>query len=117
MTPVFALTVVNPSLLVEAAGELARDNQVHHLLVVVDDLLVGVVCRCDLDAAGLGERVADRMVDSMWITKPLATLADAAMAMKENHVGCLPVVDGEELVGVITRTDLLRAGVDEDRLV
>ncbi|HUH05560.1 MAG TPA: CBS domain-containing protein [Kofleriaceae bacterium] len=117
MTPVFAVTFVKPSLAAKAAGEVAGANQIHHLLVVEDDLLVGIVCQCDLDAAGVGELVGDRMVDALWITQPRATLADAAMAMKENHVGCLPVVDGEELVGVITRTDLLRAGVDQDRLV
>lgn len=117
MTPVFALVFVGPRWTVEAAEERSREHRVHHLLVVEGDLLLGIVCGCDLGAAPPGELVSSCLVADLWITEPSATLADAAMAMKENHVGCLPVVDGEELVGVITRTDLLRAGVDEERLV
>jgi acetoin utilization protein AcuB len=117
MTPVYALVLVGPEWSLERAENEAIASSVHHLLVVEDDALLGVVCRCDLATPGAGELVRDRLVDSLWVTQSSATLADAAMAMKDNHVGCLPVVDGEELVGVITRTDLLRAGVDEERLV
>ena len=37
----------------------------------------------------------------------------AANTMRERKIGCLPVVDEDELVGIITETDVLRyfAGV------
>lgn len=42
-----------------------------------------------------------------------ATLMSAACIMQENNISALVVVDGEGfLAGVITRTDLVRAGYD-----
>ena len=32
--------------------------------------------------------------------------------MADEKIGCLPVVDGEELVGLLTETDLLRYFAD-----
>jgi acetoin utilization protein AcuB len=40
---------------------------------------------------------------------PEDPIEDAAMAMYERKIGCLPVVDGEELVGIVTSSDVLRA--------
>ena len=36
---------------------------------------------------------------------------DAAVLMLDHQIGALPVVDGGQLVGIITETDLLRAFV------
>ena len=47
------------------------------------------------------------------VIDPEATVEEAARVMAERKIGCLPVVDGDELVGLITETDVLRyfAGV------
>jgi CBS domain-containing protein len=37
-----------------------------------------------------------------------ATVKQAARLMMEKKIGCLPVVDGEILVGLVTETDILR---------
>ncbi|HET6305474.1 MAG TPA: CBS domain-containing protein, partial [Myxococcota bacterium] len=46
---------------------------------------------------------------------PDASAEEAALVMAERKIGCLPVLEGEELVGMVTETDLLRyfAGVAE----
>jgi CBS domain-containing protein len=36
------------------------------------------------------------------------TVCDAAKKMKENHVGCLPVIKNDKIVGIISRTDVLK---------
>jgi hypothetical protein len=45
---------------------------------------------------------------------PETTLKEAADIMQENAVGCLPVVTGAFLVGVITRDKLVRMGVEAE---
>ncbi len=37
-----------------------------------------------------------------------AAVEDAARTMAERKIGCLPVVEGDELVGLVTETDVLR---------
>lgn len=39
---------------------------------------------------------------------PDATIMEAALIMAEKKIGCLPVVDREALVGMVTETDVLR---------
>ena len=39
-------------------------------------------------------------------------LVDAASRMRFNDVGCVPVLDGAELVGILTERDLARAIAD-----
>ena len=43
-----------------------------------------------------------------------ADVADVARMMLDEHIRCLPIVDGLTVVGVITRRDLLRAIVAHD---
>jgi CBS domain-containing protein len=42
---------------------------------------------------------------------PAATLADALRLAVTEKIGCLPVVEGGALVGIVTTTDLLRASL------
>ena len=43
---------------------------------------------------------------------PETSLLDAAKLLLKHKIGCLPVVDNEELVGIITEGDMLRALVE-----
>ena len=53
--------------------------------------------------------VADIMIENPITVKPTVKLAEALSIMRENRIGCLPVVnDGDELVGIITEMDFLR---------
>ncbi len=38
----------------------------------------------------------------------MPSVEEAAQVMAENRIGCLPVVDGDELLGLITENDVLR---------
>ena len=43
------------------------------------------------------------------LTRPSETsVAEAADMMMQRGIGCLPVVEREKLVGIVTKTDLLR---------
>jgi CBS domain-containing protein len=39
-------------------------------------------------------------------------LADAASRMRYNDVGCVPVIEGARLIGILTERDLARAAAD-----
>ena len=62
-----------------------------------------------LSAALEGLRVKDVMTWDAVTTKPEASLAQAAAVMFEGRFGSLPVVEKDELVGIITERDVLRA--------
>ncbi len=63
-------------------------------------------------ACGLGnsdaKSVQDIMIEKPTTVKPDTTLAEAMHLMQTNKIGCLPVVKGKDLVGIITEMDFLR---------
>ena len=60
-------------------------------------------------AEGEHTTVGDIMIVNPTTVKPTVKLADALEIMRENRIGCLPVVnDDHELVGIITEMDFLR---------
>ncbi|MBI2359239.1 MAG: CBS domain-containing protein, partial [Deltaproteobacteria bacterium] len=52
-------------------------------------------------------RVREVMSQPVVTIPPDATVKQAARLMAEKKIGCLPVVEGEELVGLVTETDML----------
>ena len=52
------------------------------------------------------------MNSSIQTTAPTATLTEAARQMIDQDVSSLPVVEQDDLVGIITKTDILRACFD-----
>jgi acetoin utilization protein AcuB len=116
-----AVVTVAPQTTAAEALALCRLNRIRHLPVLERGRLVGVISDRDLRAAtpALGDparvealdrsRVADEMAPDVTTAYPEDPIEDAAMAMYERKIGCLPVVDGEELVGIVTSSDVLRA--------
>ncbi|MEL6899508.1 MAG: CBS domain-containing protein [Cyanobacteria bacterium J06606_4] len=86
----------------------------HTGLCVVDSegALVGIVSRRDLDVAlrhGLGHApVTGCMTTQVKTAQPDTTIFDLHQTMVTYDIGRLPVLQGGELVGMVTRTDLLR---------
>jgi acetoin utilization protein AcuB len=115
------LVTVVPETTAAEALALCRVNRIRHLPVLEGGRLVGVLSDRDLRTAtpALGDsaraealdriRVADEMVREVMTAHPEDPIEDAAMAMYERKVGCLPVVDGEDLVGMVTSSDVMRA--------
>ena len=63
-----------------------------------------------------GVTAGEVMTDDPITVSPEATLAEAATVMAERRKKLLPVIEGERLVGVITRMDILTLHVLKPRL-
>ena len=57
-------------------------------------------------------KVKDIMKTGIFKIGKEALLEDAALIMKDNRISSLPVVDGDKLIGIITRTDIFKAFID-----
>lgn len=104
-----------------------QQKKIRHLPVVEGTKLVGVVTDRDLRLAtsvlaahpfAPEARVDDVMTRDVRTAHPMDPMEDAARVMRELKIGCLPVVDGDDLLGIVTGIDLLDAlllltGVDK----
>jgi predicted transcriptional regulator len=102
---------VAPRTCVADAEWIAEDAHVHHLLVVDGERLVGVVCSHDLHDAAADAAISNCMSSPPICMGPLARLSTAADAMRQHRISCLPIVDRGHVLGVVTRADLVHAGV------
>jgi acetoin utilization protein AcuB len=89
-----------------------RTREIRHLVVLRDGRVAGVISERDLGgrrAATLsrGRTVGELMSRHAATIGSDATAREAARVLAGRSIGCLPVVDGGELVGIVTTSDLL----------
>lgn len=118
--------VIGSSASVAVALDKMRNTGCHHLPVIsAEKHLIGVISFHDCQRV-LGDplrkeipeatrelamrlRVSGVMTPAPIIIEPDALAHHAAELMLEHFIGCLPVMRGETLVGIVTRSDLLMA--------
>jgi len=113
----------------DRAMELMDEHDIRHLPVLADGHFQGVISNRDvLDATGwLAPRqrevleVPEACVSSIMHNPNTAVgpgdpVTDALSPFVEGRVGCVPVVQGGDLVGLVTEIDVLRAYTDACRL-
>ena len=125
---------IDPEAPLATAVAVMRERELRHLPVVDDaGRLIGIVTDRDLRSAIVAPafaeylpseerrrlrslattlenlRVRDVMTWGAVTIGPEAPIAQAAAVMTSARVGCLPVVDGGRLVGIVTKQDALKA--------
>lgn len=113
------------------ARAIIQEERVRHLPVVdKHKRIVGLLTDRDLRDAGpsnatllsvqelhylLGKLKVSAMMtplDKLITVTPDTMIEKAAQLMHDNKIGCLPVLDGKELVGILSETDILETFVD-----
>jgi acetoin utilization protein AcuB len=115
------VVVLSPQATAGEALALCREKRIRHLPVVEDDRLVGIVSDRDLRSAtpALGDPdraealgrilVPEVMARDVSTALPDDPVEEAANVMREKKIGCLPVVEDDRLVGIITSSDVMGA--------
>jgi acetoin utilization protein AcuB len=101
-----------PQMRGDEAWELMRRKRIRHLVVVENGAVAGVLSERDAGGkSGASLRaqstVADLMTGAVATIASDATVRKAANLMRGRTIGCLPVVDDQKLVGIVTASDLL----------
>jgi CBS domain-containing protein len=105
------------------ANDIMRLGRIRHLPVVDGGRLAGIISERDLFRSSLAHalgyggqasrdlmktlRIKDIMVKTVTTISPDAKLCEAVRLMMDKKIGCLPVVEGDHLVGLITETDIM----------
>ena len=117
------LVTVGPKTTLPQAMRLAAERRIRHLPVVEDGELLGIVSDRDLKQAMASPAtslevhelnyllsrlvVAEIMTKTVITIGPLSPVEEAARLMLLEKISALLVMDGGQLVGIITETDVL----------
>ena len=116
---------ISPDTTIAHAADLMREQGLHRLPVIENDKLVGLVTEGTIAEASPSKatslsifemnyllnktKVKDVMLRDVITVSKFASLEDATYLMYKNKVGILPVVDNDQVSGVITDRDIFRA--------
>ena len=119
------LETLGPDASASEALDICREKGVRHIPILEGEKLVGIISDRDLGDASPPEgdgdrkevlqnmRVGDIMAKELVTTHPQDPVGYAAKEMYQRKINALPVVteegSKEELVGIVTSTDVLRA--------
>ena len=111
---------VPPAMPASDAWELMKRKRIRHLVVMLGSDVVGLLSERDTGSrlgarARIGHTVADFMTSPVVTAARTDTLRVVANVMRGRTIGCVPVVEGKRLVGIVTVSDLLEAlgrGID-----
>ena len=116
---------VSPDTTVAHAADMMRDQGLRLLPVIENDKLVGLVTEGTMAEASPSKatslsiyemnyllnktKIRDVMIKNVVTVSQYARLEDAIYLMMKHHVGVLPVVDNEQVYGIITDKDVFKA--------
>ncbi|MDX1516988.1 MAG: CBS domain-containing protein [Woeseiaceae bacterium] len=120
------LVTIAPTSSLAEARSLMQEHRIHHLPVVkTDRTLIGLLTLTDVLAASDSKlRDADSrihardicirevMVTDVITVDRRASLRQAALFIEKHKIGCLPVVESEKLIGIITDTDFVGVAIN-----
>ncbi len=96
----------------EKAFQRMRNRRIRHLVVMEGRQVVGVLSERDVGGSRgspmrAGKTVGELMSSQAVTASPTTTVRQAANLLRARTIGCLPILEDGELVGLVTLTDLL----------
>lgn len=119
------LITLPPTANLAEARKLMQSNRIHHLPIVEDQEIVGLITLTNVlaatdsflrdDAHRMHAQdicVKDVMVTDLATVDQHASLRQAALFLEKHKIGCLPVVSNGKLSGIITDTDFVGVAIN-----
>ena len=116
---------ISPDTTVAQATDLLREQGLRRLPVIENDKLVGIVTEGVMAEATPSKatslsiyemnyllnktKIRDIMIKKVYTVSRYASLEDAIYIMMKNNVSILPVVDNDQVYGIITDKDIFKA--------
>ncbi len=110
------------------AKKILKDKNIRHLPVVDGKKLIGLVTNMDIrkaeasPATSLEIRELHYLLDKLTVgeimtrnvitVSPDVSIEEAAILLHDNKIGCLPVVEDGNLVGIISENDIMEILID-----
>jgi len=117
------LVVINKDQSLQEANDIIKNKQIRHIPVTSGEKVVGMLSKTDLHKISFintfdGDELTTAMYDHLTVgqvmTRELSTIqhtdtiSDVAKILSENEFHALPVMDGAQIVGIVTTTDLIK---------
>ena len=104
------VVVSTPDATANSARRLLRRSHIRHLPVLDGGLLVGIVSDRDLARASSDlTLLRDLMTSPVFVVAPATPLRQAARRFRERHFGAMPVMEGRDIVAMVSVVDVLAA--------
>ncbi len=126
MTP--NIKTVNHTHTLHDVKALIDNENIHHVPVVSGSNIVGMLSKTDLQKISFvntmdGDSLTTAMYDALTIEQVMTkniktvqktdTIHDVAVTLSKNEFHALPVMDGEQLAGIVTTTDLIQYLIEQ----
>jgi CBS domain-containing protein len=123
---VMTRTVVTatPDMSAAQAGKKMVENRVGSIIIVKDGGPVGIVTESDMVAKVIFKNIKPSSIKlEQLMSKPLITtkssddVHEAVLMMAQKKIRRLPVIDGDELVGIITDADVIQVSSEINQIL
>lgn len=110
------------------ARALMMSENIRHVPILENGIVVGIVSQRDLLKAEISSllsvktetrklmeqevRITDMCTDKLVTVSPKSSLLEAARYIQKHKLGCLPVVEGDELLGIVTDSDFVNVAIN-----
>lgn len=114
------VVAIDPAMPIADVNLLMEEHNIRHFPILDEGKLVGIVSDRDIRLIGsehpkspkgvsLKDAVSKIMISSVLTAHPLDAIEEAAKVLEEHKIGAMPVLEGDELVGIVTGIDFLKA--------
>ena len=114
------IIAVRPDQTVIEALEIMATHNIGAVLVLQDERLVGIFSERDYARKGIlkdrkakSTPISEVMTSGVFVVSPKQTINDCMQIMSEKRFRHLPVMDGDQVVGILSISDIVTAIIGE----